>query len=179
MFPGFAVLLVHGSYHTPKPYAPFLQSLKEAGIVAFCPQLPSSDPIKLQLGDPSNPDYDQRAPESGLPQPADDVKVIEDLLEILICGEGRNVLLLGHSAGGFTASAAALPVFLAKNRKANMGGVIGIYYICAFLVPVGESINSFFQPKDGSDPIVPPYCKFHVSSFPLLELSYGSTHHIQ
>lgn len=41
------------------------------------------------------------------------------------------------------------------------GGIIGIFYECGFLVPVGESVHSFFQPKDGSKPVIPPYCRFH------------------
>ncbi|TVY80524.1 hypothetical protein LSUE1_G003416, partial [Lachnellula suecica] len=36
-----------------------------------------------------------------------------------------------------------------------------IFYTCAFIIPLGKSVHSFFQPKDGTPPVVPPYCKFH------------------
>jgi len=157
----FVVVVVHGSYHTPEPYQPFLDALKAEGIDGYCPQLPSSDLSKMDVGDISNPDFDRDPPANGYPQPADDVKVIHTLLEKLINKEAKKVVLIGHSSGGFTATASATPEFQAKNRKTGSGGIVGIFYIAAFLIPVGESVHSFFQPKDGSPPVVPPYCIFH------------------
>jgi pimeloyl-ACP methyl ester carboxylesterase len=159
----FAVVLCHGSYHTPEPYQPFLSALQENGIEAHCPQLPSSDPTKLNIGSISNPDYDRDPPPGGYPQPADDAEVIKKLLRKLIVEKSKRVILMGHSSGGFTATAAAVSELQAKNRKEGGGGIVGIFYICGFLVPVGESVHSFFQPKDGSEPVIPPYNKFHVS----------------
>ncbi|KAE8158265.1 hypothetical protein BDV40DRAFT_304337 [Aspergillus tamarii] len=40
------------------------------------------------------------------------------------------------------------------------GGLIGIFYMGAFVVPVGKSIHSLFQPKDGTT-FVPPFMRFH------------------
>ncbi|KAI9829512.1 MAG: hypothetical protein M1819_006332 [Sarea resinae] len=122
----------------------------------------------MNLGDDaSKPDYDRDAPPSGYPQPADDAKVITEILGRLIITEGKSVILIGHSSGGFTATASAIPELQAKNRMTAgaSGGIIGVFYVCGFVVPVGESVNSFFQPKDGSPPVVPPvvppYCEFH------------------
>lgn len=166
MSSSFVVVICHGSYHTPDPYQPFQAALKANGIESYCPQLPSSDPTKLNVGDDlANPDYNRDIPPGGYPQPSDDTIVINDLLQDLITKQGKNVVLLGHSSGGFTATASATPELQAKYRKAQSlsGGIIGIFYVCAFLIPVGDSVNGFFQPKDGSTPVVPPYCKFHVS----------------
>jgi pimeloyl-ACP methyl ester carboxylesterase len=162
----FSVVICHGSYHTHEPYQSFIKALKEQGIDAYCPQLPSSDPTKLDVGDIANPDYNRPPPLGGYPQPSDDVTVIHELLTQLIVKESKNVILLGHSSGGFTATAAAVPELQAKNRKGQdaSGGIIGIYYACGFVIPVGESVHSFFQPKDGSPAIVPAYCVAHVSS---------------
>ncbi|AEO59680.1 hypothetical protein MYCTH_2128762 [Thermothelomyces thermophilus ATCC 42464] len=44
--------------------------------------------------------------------------------------------------------------------KGLAGGVIGIFYAGAFVIPVGESIHTFFQPKDGSF-VTPPFMTFH------------------
>lgn len=165
MSSSFVVVICHGSYHTPEPYQPFRDALKASGIESYCPQLPSSDLTKMNVGDIANPNYDLDIPSGGYPQPSEDIKVINKLLEELITKDGKDVLLLGHSSGGFTATASAIPEFQAKSRKERglSGGIIGIFYACGFLIPVGESVHSFFQPKDGSPPVVPPYCKFHVS----------------
>ncbi|KAA8565896.1 hypothetical protein EYC84_009707 [Monilinia fructicola] len=144
MSSSFVVVICHGSYHTPEPYQPFRDALKASGIESYCPQLPSSDLTKMNVGDIANPNYDLDIP-----------------------SDGKDVLLLGHSSGGFTATASAIPEFQAKSRKERglSGGIIGIFYACGFLIPVGESVHSFFQPKDGSPPVVPPYCKFHKHGF--------------
>ncbi|KAI4146885.1 MAG: hypothetical protein L6R39_003301 [Caloplaca ligustica] len=159
----FVVVICHGSYHTPQPYQPFLAALEESGIEAHCPQLPSSDLHKMNVGDVSEPDYDREPPPNGYPQPADDVKVVRKILDHLIVDTNKHVLLLGHSSGAFTATMAAIPELQAhmRKRKGAGGGIIGIFYECGFLIPVGESVHSFFQPKDGSAAVIPPYCQFH------------------
>ena len=162
----FAVIICHGSYHTPEPYQPFLSALKAQGIEAYCPQLPSSDLSKMNVGDIKNPDYDREPPPNGYPQPTDDAVVLNELLNELITKSDKNVILIGHSAGAFTASMVAVPDFQAKTRKAKgaSGGIIGIFFECGFLIPVGESTHTFFQPKDGSESVIPPYCQFHVGT---------------
>lgn len=89
MAPPFTVVLVHGSYHTPLPYQPFIQSLKESNIETYCPQLPSSSPSLL----PTSP-----VPAEGFPQPADDILLLNDLLQKLIVEQGENVLLIGYAS---------------------------------------------------------------------------------
>ena len=161
----FVVVICHGSYHTPEPYQPFIKALKAQGIEAYCPQLPSSDLRQMNVGDISNPDYDKDPPLNGYPQPVDDAKVLHELLSQLIINVGKHVLLVGHSAGAFTATMVAIPELQAPTRKAKgaLGGIIGLFYESGFVIPVGESVHSFFQPKDGSEAVIPPYCQFHVS----------------
>ena len=145
MSSSFVVVVCHGSYHTPKPYRPFLDALKDNGIEVYCPQLPTSDLEKLNVGDVSNPDYDRDPPPGDYPQPADDTKVILELLRQLI-EDGKSVLLIGHSSGGFTVTASAISELQAKSRKLQgaPGGIVGIFYVCGLLIPVGESVYSFF-----------------------------------
>ncbi|KAL9123647.1 MAG: hypothetical protein Q9175_008320 [Cornicularia normoerica] len=161
------VVICHGSYHTPEPYQPFLTALKAQGIEAYCPQLPSSDLRLMNVGEISNPDYDRDPPPNGYPQPADDAKVLNKLLSQLITDSGKHVLLVGHSAGAFTATMVAIPELQAKPRKVKgaLGGIIGLFYESGFMIPVGESVHSFFQPKDGSEAVIPPYCQFHKHGF--------------
>ncbi len=155
----FVVVICHGSYHTPEPYQPFLTALKAQGFEAYCP---SSELRRLNVGDVSSPDYNRDPPPNGYPQPADDAEVLNELLSQLITKSGKHVLLVGHSSGAFTATMVAVPEFQAKIRKSKgaSGGIIGIFYECGFLVPAGESVHSFFQPKDGSEPVIPPYSRF-------------------
>ena len=159
-----AVVICHGSYHTPAPYMPLVEALKARGIDAHCPQLPTADLTKLNVGDISNPDFDREPPEGGYPQGKEDAEVVIGVLEKLISGSGKKVLLLAHSAGGWVATEAARPDLQFESRKARglSGGVIGILYMGAFIIPVGESIYSFFQPKDGTV-VTPHFMRFHVS----------------
>ncbi|OKL61092.1 hypothetical protein UA08_03507 [Talaromyces atroroseus] len=171
MAASYAIIICHGSYHTPIPYQPFIIALQTQGIEAYCPQLPTSDLRKLNVGIQesstlSQPNFDRPPPSGGYPQPADDALVINELLDRLIEEEGKNVILLGHSAGGFVATYSARRKYQRKVRQASNlpGGLVGIFYVCAFMIPVGESVHSFFQPKDGPG-IVPPYCQFHGNGF--------------
>lgn len=160
-----AVVICHGLYHSPAPYSPLVNALEAEGIEAWCPQLPTSDLTKLNIGDVDHPNFDLGPPSGGYPQGDQEVEVIHSVLQPLL-EQGKNIILLGHSAGGWTATQAAKKEFHAKERSIQglSGGIIGILYVGAFIIPVGESVNSFFQPK-GSPAVVPPFMKFHVSSF--------------
>ncbi|KAJ2985676.1 hypothetical protein NUW58_g5408 [Xylaria curta] len=157
-----AVVICHGSYHTTAPYMPLVDSLKVAGIDAYCPQLPTSDLTKLNAGDTNSPDFGREPPEGGYPQGSEDADTILSILSSLILEQGKRVLLVGHSSGGWVATETARPELQAKARKDQglSGGIIGIFYIGAFIIPVGESVHSFFQPKDGSF-VVSPFLDFH------------------
>jgi pimeloyl-ACP methyl ester carboxylesterase len=143
---------------------PLVDALKAEGIDAYCPQLPTSDLTKLNVGDVNRPDFDLGPPDEGYPQGEQDAEVILSVLKPLVEEQGKTVILLGHSAGGWTATQAAKKEFQAKERAKQglTGGIIGILYVGAFIIPVGDSIHSFFQPKDGTA-VVPPFMKFHVS----------------
>lgn len=159
-----AVLLCHGSCHTPAPYGALLEALQARGIAAYCPQLPTSDLTKLNVGDVANPNFDREPPPGGYPQGEEDVEAVLSVLEPLV-EAGKQVLLVGHSSGGWTATQAAQRHLQAEVRKSRglAGGVVGIFYVGAFVVPVGESLTSFTQPKDGGF-VVPPFMTFYVST---------------
>ncbi|KAL9618748.1 MAG: hypothetical protein Q9160_006542 [Pyrenula sp. 1 TL-2023] len=162
----FEVLICHGSYHTPEPYQPFIEALQVQGVKVHCPQLPTSDLTKLNVGDPANPGYDNPPPTQGHPQPADDAVVLRQVLKHVIA-QGKYVVVLGHSSGGFVAAYITEPEVQAKVRKSKgqSGGVIGLFFQCALMVPPDESVHTFFQPKDGSQPIIPPYIVVHKHGF--------------
>ncbi|KAI9041520.1 alpha/beta hydrolase [Aspergillus affinis] len=163
-----AVVICTGSYHTPAPYEPFMKALVSSGLFeAYFPQRPTCDLNKLNVGDIDHPDLDRGPPPEGYPTDLDDMAVFHQLLERLVVREGKPVILLGHSSGGVIATQAAMPELLYKTRHAqgHSGGVIGLFYVGAFLVPVGESAHSFFQPKDGT-PVIRPFVRVSRSSHP-------------
>jgi hypothetical protein len=158
-----AVVICHGSYHSPAPYERLVEALQVRGIEAACPQLPTSDLSKLNVGDPSKPNFDLGPPEQGYPQGKEDADAVLEVVRPLI-EQGKKVLLLAHSSGGWVATQVAEPElhFKTRREKGFEGGIIGLFYMGAFIIPVGESVSGFFQPKEGP-PVTPPFMQFHVS----------------
>ncbi|GAW18443.1 hypothetical protein ANO14919_079190 [Xylariales sp. No.14919] len=158
-----AVVIRHSSYYNPAPHTPLVDLLKAVGINAYHPQLPTSDLTRLNVGDTSNPDFDREPPSGGYPQGPDDAETILGILNPLIL-EGKRVLIVGHSVGGWVATDVAKPELQEKTRGAQSlaGGIIRTFYISAFIVPVGKYMASFlkYQSKEGSF-IVPPFLELH------------------
>ncbi|GMG34983.1 unnamed protein product [Aspergillus oryzae] len=163
-----AIVICHGSYHSPTPYEPFMEKLQSQGFETYCPHRPTCDLSKLNVGDVDHPDFDLGPPAEGYPTDTDDVNVVVKLLNKLVNEGGKLVLLVAHSSGGWVATQAAIPELQANSRRSEgkTGGLIGIFYMGAFVVPVGESIHSFFQPKDGTT-FVPPFMRFHGLGTPV------------
>jgi hypothetical protein len=139
-----AVLLAHGSFHKNSLYEAFLETLRTRGFQdAICPQLPTSDPVRL-VADPNNPSFDQLPPEAGVASQSDDVNVLGSELKRLVEDEGKEVLLIAHSSGSWSATECALPTFHRSTRQRSdlPGGIIGIFYIAAILVQANESVFS-------------------------------------
>ncbi|PSN63782.1 alpha/beta-hydrolase [Corynespora cassiicola Philippines] len=147
-----AVVICHGYYHTPEHYQDFVTALEGRNLDAHCPQLPTSDMTKLNLGDIHNPDFSR-------PLLLVDIRKAKIALQSL---QGKRVLLVAHSAGGWTATQAAIPELQAKTRAAKglAGGIIGILFYGGFIIPVGQSITEFFHPKD-EEVVVSPWLNLH------------------
>ncbi|KAJ5267042.1 hypothetical protein N7478_009850 [Penicillium angulare] len=181
----FAVVICHGSYHTPAPYQALIDALEAHGIETHCPQRPTCDLKNLNIGDPKNPDFDRPPPENGYPLASEDATTVGNVIDKLISAN-KLVLLVAHSSGGWVACEAAISARQAPVRKAQgqSGGVIGIFFVGAFIIPLGESIDSFFQPKDGlivtpiwlqlyASPMLERYACEGQSRTKLMKLKYG------
>jgi pimeloyl-ACP methyl ester carboxylesterase len=90
--------------------------LRSSGIETYCPQLPTSDLTKLNVGDIAHPVFDLDPPGGGYPQGKEEAEVVRQVLKDLL-DQGKDVLLLAHSAGGWVATETAVPEFQAKVRK--------------------------------------------------------------
>ena len=159
-----AVVICQGFFHNVSIYQPSIEALKSRGIDAYCPQLPTSDLSRLNVGDLDCPNFDLDPPPEGYPQGEEDTEAVLGVLRPLIERQNKQVLLLAHSAGGWVATQAAIPELLETSRQSQglSGGLIGIFYFGAFVVPLGESLHTTFQPKDGRI-VTPPWLQFHVS----------------
>ncbi|KAH8594378.1 alpha beta-hydrolase [Bisporella sp. PMI_857] len=120
------VLFVHGSWHSPKHFESVRKLVEESGYPTECPLQPTFD----------------AKPAPPLISLADDVKVIQDLLTKLIDQEGKDVIVAMHSYGGVVGSEAVLESYSKKLRESSglPGGVIRLFYMCAFIIPVGASL---------------------------------------
>ena len=118
---------------------PLIESLKAAGIDAYCPQLPTSDLTMLNVGDVNTPDFNSEPPEGGYPQGDEDSSIILNLLSSLILKEGKRVLIIGHSSGVWVDTEVARPELQVKQRKDRglSGRIIGLVYIGHLLYPSG------------------------------------------
>ncbi|KAL3465554.1 hypothetical protein BJX64DRAFT_56032 [Aspergillus heterothallicus] len=117
------VVLVPGAWLTPAFYEPFLSAVREAGHPALCTEYPSLNPA-----DPTTADC------------AADTAALTKTLHTLIDEEERDILLVLHSYAGMPGAAAAKG--LSKRERAKQGkrgGVVGMVFIAAFIVPEGVS----------------------------------------
>lgn len=121
-----AVLFVHGGFHLPVTYTPFLDRLSNAGFTVRCPYLKTS-------GDAEPPSATFQS----------DVAAVRNAAWELVC-EGHKITVLSHSYGGLVASEAVTGELYAKD---GMAGVIQLIYVSAWLVPKGtivpEMVNKY------------------------------------
>jgi hypothetical protein len=146
------ILFIPGAWITKAFYEPFLQALTTAGYDVRYAGYPSLDP---KDSDPSTIDCHA------------DTEAITAVLRSLVEDEGKDVLLFMHSYAGMPGAAAATG--LAKSQRAQegkVGGVIGLLFLGAFVVPKGLSCAGL---QGGN---LPPWILLDQVGGPLLLLLY-------
>ncbi|KAI2709286.1 hypothetical protein CBS147332_6345 [Penicillium roqueforti] len=117
------ILFVPGAWTARTFYEPFLQALTVAGYdvhYAGYPSVDSSDPLVT----------DCQA----------DTDAITTILQSLVEDQGKDVVLFLYSYGGMPGSAAATGLAKAQRaQEGKAGGVIGLLFLGAFIVPEGIS----------------------------------------
>ena len=138
------ILIVHGAWHNPAFFEPFIRELQLKGFPALCPLLPTCDAAALS----KNPHLDMYA----------DARAIQSELRGLVDAEER-VLVMAHSYGGIPGIEAVAEELGIKHRNAagKIGGVIGIFCVCAFLLMPNISLEEL----NGGEP--GPIIEVHVS----------------
>ena len=147
-------VLVPGGWHPAFLYFPFLTHLQRAGYPAVAVNLPS-----FKAADPLNADCTK------------DAAAIREQILPLIENDGQDIVILCHSFGGIPGGGAAHGLSkISRGREGKKGGVIGLIYMTAFVVPEGQTLLNFMGGQH------PPYLiRNTVNSLPLpCSSSYAS-----
>lgn len=121
------VLIVPGAWHPASLYEPMQTALTQANFDVTVASLPS-----LNAKDPFTADCKI------------DADAVRNQLLSQVDEAGHDVVLLAHSYGGIPAGGAARG--LGKTTRAKdgkKGGVVGMVYMCAFVVPEGQTMIEF------------------------------------
>ena len=141
------VLFVHGSWHSPAHFKPVMELFEANGFRTSCPCQPSfgsAPTIKMY----------------------EDAECIRSEIKKIVEHEGKDLIPVLHSYGGIVGTQAIHESFSKASRQSLglSGGVLRIVYMCAFLLPLGDSLGSAFGGE------LPPSITVNVS--PCAPLSY-------
>lgn len=120
------IIFVPGAWHTPDCFSLVVELLEQQGYKTDLVYLPSVGPLKL-------PDFSR------------DVEAIQEHVSKAV-DAGQEVVVVSHSYGGTPASEALKGFGLESRRQeGKKGGVKHLFFITVFLVPVGESMVSYYS----------------------------------
>jgi len=115
-------VLVHGGWHTPAHYQPFVDAVESRGYRITAPSLPSTD-------DKTPPD-----------PTAADTRVIADTVRTF-ADAGNEVVLIAHSCGGIATAEAAHGLGVReRSAKGLRGGVRNLVFVSAAVGEAGKPI---------------------------------------
>lgn len=119
------VLFVHGTWHTPNHFKRVMDLFEANGFPCSCVQHPSVGHL----------------PPIGL---VEDAQTIRGEIKRLVETEQKELIIIAHSYGGVVTTQAADAEFARKEREAKglAGGVTHLVYMCAYLLPLGDSLSS-------------------------------------
>ena len=122
------VLIVPGAWHKPSAYSQLATHLESAGFPTATVSLPGINP----------------------PNPKDatcarDTESVRERLISLIEPDGKDVVVIAHSYGGVPAGGAAHGLSKSsRSHDGKSGGVLGLIYMTAHMVPEGTTIREYF-----------------------------------
>lgn len=133
------ILFIQGSFQTPLVYQSLIKGLKAQGFPVVSPALPSCT-------DHNAPDFADRSL-------IDDALSVRSELTRLVEYEHKKVVVVMHSYGGLVGSEAVTEDLSYSRRQSQclLGGVIHLFYYCAFILPKGESVLSAFGESPNND----------------------------
>ncbi|KAI1447319.1 Alpha/beta hydrolase fold-1 [Annulohypoxylon stygium] len=118
-----AVVVVPGAWTQPVAYQKLVSILEAQSFEVHVPALPTNN--------------GRRPPDSS---PEADTTAVRQVLERLVCEEGKCVIVLMHSYGGVPGSNAITGLSRkARQSSALPGGVIHLIYIASFMLAAGQT----------------------------------------
>lgn len=150
------IAIAHGSFGTNKTMQPLIEAFKTHGVDAVCPPLPTSEAVSRPVG---------TSPTATHALHSDDAIIFRSTLSDLILKAGKTVLVVIHSAGGIPGTEAITPELEYHTRQTHglPGGVIGIFFMAAFIVPPGQSQDGFWM---GNTNVEDPLANYSLKSYP-------------
>lgn len=135
-------VLVPGAWHPSAVYSTFLGLIHKAGYPAVVVDLPS-----LDAKDCAGADCQK------------DAASIHQQVLPMVENDGKDIIMLCHSYGGIPGGGAAHGLGKRSREKRGLkGGVIGLAYMSAFVVPQGQSLLNYIGGEH------PPYVQQHQPS---------------
>lgn len=125
------MVVVQGAVQPVEAYAPLHQALESLGYTVVHPVYPTL----------YEPDESKR----GTKTLYDDAASVRNVITRLVKDDGRDVFVVCHSYGGLVASESIPEELTRKWRQSHgsaRGGVSHIFFMCAAVLPKGESIVS-------------------------------------
>lgn len=133
------IFLIQGSFQVPGVYERLVHSLQTLGHVTIQPRLPSCT-------DTDAPEY----PQTTL---VDDALAVRMELVRQVEYEHKTVVVAMHSYGGLVGSE-AIPEDLSYTKRQSLGlpgGIIHLFYFCAFILDQGQSVLGTFGESPNND----------------------------
>ena len=119
-----AFIIVPGAWHPPECYSDLITTLQEAGYSAIAINLPS---------------LDTKSPETT--SCSLDAEVIRAQILLLTDDQRKDVVVVCHSYGGIPGGGAAHGLSKhTRYREGKEGGVVGLVYLAAFVLPEGPGL---------------------------------------
>ena len=117
------LVFVHGAWHTPPIYEPYISALRSRGFSVRVPSLPSCNGVL-----PPNKTF------------ADDVAAVRAVVQHLT-DAGERIIMVLHSYGGAVGTDAVANLTLPERKAQGLqGGVVHMVYLCAYILPPGGSV---------------------------------------
>lgn len=133
------IVIVQDSFQTPLFYGALLTGLLDAGYPVIHARLPSCTNVD-----------DADFPTCTL---TDDSLAVTVAIQRLVEAEGKTVVVAMHSYGGLVGSNAIPEELSYAHRQARRlaGGVIHLFYFCAFILGKGQSVLGAFGESPNND----------------------------
>jgi len=146
------VFIIHGAFHQPAHFDAVKGVLETQGYEVVAPQLRTVISVPTDQLTAESPETKKTM--------YDDVDYLRPQLVKLV-EAGKDVFLLGHSYGGTVLSELVTRELTVESKKAasQKGGVLGLLFLCAFMLRKGESLIPGTHKDLGS-----PFVDFNVSS---------------